>query len=316
LTPLSADRQNTIGQIFQYIQTITNIHFVFIAQDNLSNQIGDITFGFGSRVSPLDGFTFPDPLNVSGFGGDVWLKTGLASPEFFLTALHEIGHALGLSHPSLPPGENTLSFTVMAPPGSGNPGLPNPSTYMVYDIAELQFLYGAGANNPGDDVYSFGGTTNVRMTIWDTGGTNEISAATATQGASVNLNQTKFSSIIDNVNYNPGHPADNIAITLGTVIQNATGSSKDDILTGNDVGNRIYGGDGKDLIFGDETVTKRILSVGPHGDWFITDDLGAVSRMSGLPTIADIEQTSANDRRVPGPDICRKCEKNAGSITR
>jgi serralysin len=82
----------------------------------------------------------------------------------FLTMLHEIGHALGLKHAhetdgltgqTLPYAHDSLEYSVMtyhsyvASPGQTAPDhytnetYGYPQTYMVYDIAALQSLYGA-----------------------------------------------------------------------------------------------------------------------------------------------------------------------------
>lgn len=259
--PQLTDQQKTvIRQVFALIQTFTNITFVNVDQNNQTGQIGDIAIGLGNVAGPLN----PTELGESepigpGAGGDIWLKWDISDAAFFRTVLHEIGHSLGLNHPSLDFPENDIPFTVMAQ-RSDSPLVP--STYMIYDISELQSIYGVRDNNTNDNVYSFGNGITTAQTIWDTGGTNTISADGSANKAIINLNESKFSSISNNQNYDPNDPANNIGIALGVTIQNAVGSAQNDILVGNHVSNMIRGGLGDDLIFGDELIAKSVVKTG------------------------------------------------------
>jgi hypothetical protein len=100
------------------------------------------------------------------------------SEAFINTAMHEIFHALGLGHPAGDL-EDSYSFTAMSVVGRL---LHQPLTPQLYDISALQHLYGAADKNTGNDTYSFGAFSNV-FSIWDTGGTDTLSAAGSSSGA-------------------------------------------------------------------------------------------------------------------------------------
>ena len=147
-------------------------------------------------------------------GGDVWLRSDIAFPQVgsysYYLILHELGHSLGLKHGHeadsavgatnetvLTYDRDTKEFSVMTYRnniGDNNSYFEDdaegPSTLMMYDIAALQYLYGADfETNSTDTVYSFDPQSGqvfldndflyakgdalgdtIFMTIWDGGG--------------------------------------------------------------------------------------------------------------------------------------------------
>ena len=133
---------------------------------------------------------------VGRLGGDVWIDGGVASNFFPLTAgyyatttmIHEIGHALGFSHPGDynaigPDGEvlsptyenqaeyaqDSLQYSIMSYFDGYETGaqfidfqllnFAYPSTPMIHDIAAIQALYGTNyATRADDTVYGFNST--------------------------------------------------------------------------------------------------------------------------------------------------------------
>src|SRR5262249_24909978 len=137
----------------------------------------------------------------------------------FITIIHELGHGLGLAHPhdggtedgQLFPGvtrdrgSDTGNFglnqgiwTTMTysdgwddvPPVSDAYGYQG--TAMAFDIAALQYLYGANMTyNSGDQLYALptaNGAGTFWSCIWDAGGVDEISGAAGTGNCTINLN--------------------------------------------------------------------------------------------------------------------------------
>lgn len=117
-------------------------------------------------------------------GGDVWFGTSynysLASlgNYYFATALHELGHALGLKHSqetggpanvAVPSAHDSSEYTVMsyrsyagasATSGYTNETYGYSQTYMANDILALQTMYGADyTTQSGNTVYTWSPTT-------------------------------------------------------------------------------------------------------------------------------------------------------------
>jgi len=119
----------------------------------------------------------------SDVGGDIWYSLDVYDYDApvqgsyeALTTIHEIGHALGLSHghsadagfDALPVEYDHLEYSVMtyrSYEGHGLTGYVNaqfsyPQSFMMADIAALQYMYGADFTlNDGDTVYTFSPTT-------------------------------------------------------------------------------------------------------------------------------------------------------------
>ena len=70
------------------------------------------------------------------------------------------------------------------------------STPMLYDIAAIQYLYGANTNTrSGNDTYTFDADKPFIKTIWDGGGTDTIDASNQQYQAIIDLREGHFSSI-------------------------------------------------------------------------------------------------------------------------
>lgn len=272
----------------------------------------------------------------TGMGGDVWFgragKKPVAGNYDHFAVLHETGHALGLKHPheagrfgKLPGAVDSVEFTVMS--YRGHVGAPTtgytfetagaPQSFMMRDIAALQYLYGADFEvNSGATVYSWQpgqGTTFVNgaagiapgenrifATLWDGGGrdTYDLSAYASDLRIDLRPGQASVFSAVQLADLgggpNQGHARGNIYNALQykgdarSLIEDAIGGRGDDLLRGNDAANRLAGGSGSDTLIGGQGAD--VLVGGRAADVFRFDDgdsrPGAADRLvrgDGMP---------------------------------
>jgi hypothetical protein len=246
--------------------------------DNADILLGNFT-GNSSVVSTYDGYgSWRWSVNNGVYtrNSQVWLdgtQNYIVNASFgnnaYRLAIHEIGHALALSHPSdydvsqgTPTYDNSASFreddgqyTVMSyfseTSTGANFGGQRALTPMLYDIASVQRLYGANLstrtgnttygfnNNTGDQVYSFTSTFTPVFCIWDAGGSDTIDASGYATDSLIDLRPGAFSDI--------GRGADgsfmkgNVSIAYNVTIENAKGGAGSDTLIGNDTANVLTG---------------------------------------------------------------------------
>jgi Ca2+-binding RTX toxin-like protein len=299
-----------------------NIQFVRVDDgDGYSN---NATILFGNYSDGAEGaaaFAFlPNTGNTaaSSVQGDVWINASLgynATPVLgdygYQVLLHEIGHALGLSHPGdYNAGEgggpieypthaeyfnDSRMFVTMSYFGSVNTGgnLPGfASLPQLHDIAAIQRLYGANmASRTGDTIYGFNSNTGVPeysltlastgavFAIWDGGGIDTLDLSGFSTNSIIDLREEAFS----NAGMSDLSPSVyNISIARGAVIENAIGGGGADTIIGNAANNTLNGGSGADTMSGNA-----------GDDTYIVDNTAdVVTESSGQGT--DLVQSSAN----------------------
>jgi len=237
-----------------------------------SGQAGAAAFAY----RPQDGVR-----DASHAEGDVWVnvsQSANANPTIgahgFYTMLHEIGHAIGLSHPgdynaaenNNPTYQNDADyfqdsrmFTTMSYFEGTNTGgalALYPSLPQIHDIAAAQRLYGVNTNTrTGDTIYGFNSNTGLTQytltvsnqpsvfTVWDGGGNDTIDFSGYASNSTIDLRAEAFSS---------AGPISNrsISIARGVVIENAIGGGGNDTIIGNDAANVLTGNAADDIING------------------------------------------------------------------
>jgi len=259
-------QQDAAHAVFAMLESFTNLKFV----EASSAEQATITLGlydFGGDT--LGAATYPSGNSVGNVYSDVWIDTDLAGDSFipgteaYYVLLHEIGHAIGINHPDLPAVEENRQYTVMH--YAGHPTMSGDvTTYQIYDIAALQYLYGANTSYAsGDDSYRFGDFDGRIATVWDGAGHDLLDMSDATYGVNLDLRDGHFSTVT-------AAGMNNLAIAYGTLIEDAVGGAYDDRITGNDLDNVITGGAGNDVLTGLGGADTYSFGTG-WGDDTITD---------------------------------------------
>ncbi len=256
---LNAHQQQYFSEAMDQWSEVANIAAGRVA-DNAS-VVGDIRATFSGRVDDEGAAAWAYYPNSSAVAGDVWLNSFISDFDNsapggsgFHTFLHEIGHALGLSHSFggglgvLGGSEDTHKFTVMSYTKNGGVG-GYAHTPMLYDILAIQHLYGANTSTrDGDTTYAFSAAGESFMTIWDGGGDDTIDASAQSLPVDISLVAGTYSSIGPRT-YG-GSAFENVAIAFNVTIENATGGDGPDTIDGNAANNVLRGLDGNDTLAG------------------------------------------------------------------
>ena len=305
---LTTAEREIVRKILTEISGFAGITFKEI--DEASGQTGAMRFGVSQQTSSKGTSYFPGEAGDSA--GDVWMDIesmlNLApGSEGYAALLHEIGHALGLRHPSnvdtndhytqeILPAFNQTVYSVMSQNYSSD-GL-FPSTWGNMDIAALRYLYGSKGVNTGNTSFVLGDVqASSQTSIIDDGGLDSLDASASKVGVSIDLQAGHLSSYGVTTSGTPA--VNNMSIAVGTVIENLIGSNLDDYLLGNDADNNITGNYGNDWIDGG-LGTDTALFLAPRNNYLITTAFGktfVASRdgSSGFDTLLNIEKLQFSD---------------------
>ncbi len=271
----STDQKTGIRMAFDLWADVADIEFTEVASGaNMTFLEGDDNGAWSN--SSTSGTTIVSntiSIDTNTGGGAFWSDFNDLGDYALMTALHEIGHSLGLGHTGNYNGNadynsdaqwtnDSHQMSVMSYFNDTNVGSDHwndtgawqySATPMLIDILAIQNIYGAdystrsgnttyGFNsNAGMDQYNFS-VSNVPIAIWDGGGNDTLDLSGYSQTQTIYLTEGDFSSV--------GYMSHNMVIAYGTTIENAVGGSGADSIYGNDVNNVISAGLGNDTIYG------------------------------------------------------------------
>jgi len=337
---LTATQMDAVNHALNLWSEVSNIKFQAI---NPGGYTDDATILFSNNLDTSPGGAFAiEPVNKGdrrseSKEGDVWFNLNEVFKEVapvqgtysYFTVMHEIGHALGLSHPgpynaddSVITYENSAKFiqdsaqfTIMSyfaglKTGQSPGTWTDSNTPQLFDILAIQNYYGPNMQTrAGDTVYGFGSNAGPiydfalnsapQFSIWDGGGIDTLDVSGFSQQQIINLNPGTFSNI--------GGKIYNISIALNVSIENAVGGSGDDYIYGNAVENRIHAGAGhdriqggyaNDYIDGGQGIDTAIYA-GASYQYGVSKSSGvvidSVDNRDGLDTLINVERLAFTD---------------------
>ncbi len=242
---------------------------------------------YASTTIQTDGSQLNGVFNYEGYGWDENnINGGLQVGGLgYLTLVHEIGHGLGLDHTHDDGGGNVNFFPgvssntslgsngfnqdvysamsyvhgVIGKPINGGASADNYGFVagpMAFDIAAIQYLYGANATHrTGNDTYTLADVNDAGTfytSIWDAGGVDEMvySGSGDTyidlRAATLEYDDPGAGGYVSSA----ANIFSGFTIANGVVIENAAGGSGADVLVGNEAGNVMRGNGGADILVG------------------------------------------------------------------
>jgi Ca2+-binding RTX toxin-like protein len=205
---LSAAQQADTARAFALVASYTQMTFSQVVETATAHAYIRLA---NSDSSPTAHAWYPSTL---ANGGDAFFGTTGRNPvmgnfDSASAVLHEIGHSLGLKHGQdndtyglMNANRLDIEYSIMNYPSyigateTSNTASASPKTYMMYDIAALQFMYGANFSGVGQrKVYSWSPTTGEMFINGVSQGapeTNTIFEAVWTAGATATVDLRNF----------------------------------------------------------------------------------------------------------------------------
>jgi hypothetical protein len=286
------------GSIYNPVEGFTNLSLTELP---VGSGGADMMIAQSPTANPTAYGYYPGNLPSDSdvwFGNNFDYRDPILGTYEYMSHLHEVGHALGLKHGhetdvfgALPADRDDLEFSVMTyraylggPAGGAftNEEFGFPQTYMMSDVAALQYMYGADfAYNSSNTTYTWsvttgemfvngagqgapgggiGGAANrVFLTIWDGGGVDTYDMSNYTGSTTIDLRAGQWSltatsqrAELGNNHFAQGtvYNAYEVNGNIASLIENASGGPGFDYLFGNEAANTLMGNAGDDTVAG------------------------------------------------------------------
>lgn len=273
---MTATQKQAVQDVFAYYSSVINQSFELVTDPTQA----DIVFGTNNQGGTSAGYAYLP--NRSGnrpqylmLANDQATNSDFSKGSYgLLTLMHEIGHTLGLKHPGnynaggggtpgpyLSKADDNRRNTIMSYYGASGLAA-NPQTLMAFDIAALQYLYGANRTPTNTDALNKYQTTTFTdgwaglESLWTPqGGTLDMSAMT--KNNVVDLREGAFSSI--------GSSKNNVNLAYGSKIGTVKGGAgSEQVYTAKTGTMTLDGGAGTDTLYLAGTAKEWTLSAGTY----------------------------------------------------
>ncbi len=358
------DQRIVATEWFQNLANVANIYFKAINGKKATIRIAMSDYSSIEKNNANFAHAFLPSEDLSG--GDAWFnRTGfndlvndtgdvIIGTKAYYSLGHELAHALGLKHGHEKGGiadvamtseRDSMEFSIMtyrsyvgSPLASDTVGYQNEKggfaqSLMMYDIAALQYIYGAKFSSENHTFYEFSESTGemfingisqgapksnrIFRTIWDDGGYDTYEFDNYKTNLSIDMNPGGWIDLdvggnsqrarLGRKKYARAHIFNALEYNgdSRSLIEDVNSGTGNDYIKGNRINNNISGGNGNDTIYGQDGADRlwggngNDVLYGDNGDDWIFGDSGN-DKLYGGNGADELSGYAGNDKLYGG----------------